>query len=51
MRLCPNDQSINYPIVCKNSDIFIRLEEKLLLECPKLMDKNIFYTINTNIIN
>ena len=51
MRLCPNDQSINYPIVCKNSDIFIRLEEKLLLEYPKLKDKNIFYTVNTNIIN
>ena len=51
MRLCPNDQSINYPIVCKDSDIFIRLEEKLLLEYPKLKDKNIFYTVNTNIIN
>ena len=51
MRFCPNDQSINFPIVCKDSDIFIRLEEKLLLECPKLMDKNIFYTVNTNIIN
>ena len=51
MRFCSNDQSINYPIVCKDSGIFVRLEEKLLLECPKLMDKNIFYTVNTNIIN
>jgi hypothetical protein len=51
VRFCSNDQSINYPIACKDSDIFIRLEEKLLLECPKLMDKNIFYTVNTNIIN
>ena len=42
MRFCPNDQSINFPIVCKDSDIFIRLEEKLLLEYPKLKDKNIF---------
>jgi hypothetical protein len=51
MRFCSNDQSINYPIVCKDSGIFIRLEEKLLLECPKLKDKNILYTVNTNIIN
>ena len=51
MRFCSNDQSINYPIVCKDSDIFILLEEKLLLEYPKLKDKNISYTINTNIIN
>ena len=26
IRFCPNDQSINFPIVCKDSDIFIRLE-------------------------
>ena len=30
MRIYSNDQSINYPIACKDSDIFIRLEEKLL---------------------
>ena len=51
VRFCSNDQSINYPIACKDSDIFIRLEEKLLLEYPELKNKNIFYTINTNIIN
>ena len=38
MRFCSYDQSIN-------------LEEKLLLEYPKLKDKNIFYRVNSNIIN
>ena len=51
VRFCSNDQSINYPIACKDSDIFIRLEEKLLMEYPELKNKNIFYTVNTNIIN
>ena len=51
VRFCSNDLSINYPIACKDSDIFIRLEEKLLMEYPELKNKNIFYTVNTNIIN
>ena len=38
MRFCSYIQSIN-------------LEEKLLLEYPKLKDKNIFYRVNSNIIN
>ena len=45
------DQTIHFPIACKNSDVFSKLEEKLYLEYPKLKNKNIFFIANGNIIN
>ena len=44
------DQVIKYPIACKNTDIMVRLEEKLYNEYPKYKDYNTFLTINGKII-
>ena len=45
------DQQINYLMVCKNSDNFKDLEEKLYLEYPQLRKKDIYFMANGNIIN
>ena len=45
------DQGINYPMVCKSSDIFSKLEEKLYLEYSKYKKPNNFFTANGRIIN
>ena len=44
------DQVIKYPIACENTDIMVRLEEKLYNEYPKYKDYNTFLTINGKII-
>ena len=46
-----SDRSIEYDILCFISDIFITIEEKLLDEFPELKNKQIYYTVNRNIIN
>ena len=45
------DHTIIYPITCKNSDIFSKLEEKLYVEYPDLKNKNIYFISNGEIIN
>ena len=45
------DQSILFPIVCYNSEMFSKVEEKLYLEFPQLRGKNIYFMANGNIIN
>ena len=45
------DQSINYPIICRNTDTFSNLEEKLFDEYHELKRKNIYFLCNGNIIN
>ena len=44
------EQFINYPIVCKNTDIFSDLEEKLYLVFPEIKHKNINFFANGNLI-
>ena len=44
------DQLINYPLVCKNTDIFSELEKKLYVEFPALKNKNLIFIANGNII-
>ena len=46
-----NDQVYNYPVVCKKSDYFSTLEEKLYLEVPKLKEKKYCFLVNGNIVN
>ena len=45
------DHNINCPIVCKKTEYFIDLEEKLYHECPELKQKNIYFISNGNLIN
>ena len=45
------DHSINYPVACKYSFAFSRLERKLFLEYPELKIKNIYYTVDNKIID
>ena len=44
------DQDIQFPMACKNTDIFARLEEKLYNEYPKYKDYNTYLTVNGNVI-
>ena len=37
---------VNYSIVCKNTDLFVRLEEKLNNDYPQLKDKETYFLVN-----
>ena len=36
----------NYSLVCKNKDLFVRLEEKLNNDYPQLKDKETYFLVN-----
>jgi uncharacterized ubiquitin-like protein YukD len=44
------DKRLHFPMSCKISDIFEKLEEKLYLEYPDLRNKNIFFIAKGNIV-
>ena len=44
------DQKINYAIPCKNTDIFVKLEEKLYNEYPEYKDFNTYFTVKGALI-
>ena len=44
------DSKVNLALPCKNTDIFVRLEEQLYDEYPKYKDVNTFFTVNGNIV-
>ena len=45
------DQKIHYSIICKNTEKFIRLEEKLYNDYPEYSDSDSFFTVNGKLIN
>ena len=45
------DQSINFPLICKGSDIFQDVIKKLYDEYPDLKYKNIYFLHNGTIID
>ena len=45
------DQTISdYALPCKNTDLFVRIEEKLIKQYPELKDKHIYFVNKTDII-
>ena len=40
----------NYNIVCKNTDLFVRLEERLYQDFPQFKDYDTYFKVNTKII-
>ena len=42
-----NQDIINYGMPCKNTDLFVRLEEKLYNDFPKYKNYEIFFKVNT----
>ena len=38
------------PIPCKNTDTFVKIEEKIYNEYPKYKDYNTYLTVNGNVI-
>ena len=44
------DHKIMYCLPCKNTDIFVRLEEKLYDEFPEYKEENTYFTVNGNTI-
>ena len=45
------DQRINYPMKCKDSDIFLKLEEKLYHEFPDIKNQKVFFMAKGILIN
>ena len=43
-------QDIHRPISCKNTDTFVKIEEKIYNEYPKYKDYNTYLTVNGNVI-
>ena len=43
--------NINYPMACKTTDIFSKIEKKLYHEFPELKSKKIYFIANGNIID
>ena len=45
------DQNVDHPIACKNTDIFVRIEEQLYDEFPEYKEySNTFFTVNGTMI-
>ena len=44
------NEDIHRPISCKNTDTFVKIEEKIYNEYPKYKDYNTYLTVNGNII-
>ena len=44
------DGKVNYAISCKNTDIFVKLEEELYEEYPEYKDVNTYFTSGGNTI-
>jgi len=42
-----NQEISNYSIPCKNTDLFVRLEEKLYNDFPKYKDYETYFEVNT----
>ena len=45
------NNNINFPMACKKTDIFAKIEEKLFHEFPSLKSKKIYFIANGNKIN
>jgi len=43
--------NINFPMACKKTDIFAKIEEKLYYEFPLLKSKKLYFIVNGNIAN
>ena len=43
--------NINYPMACKKTDIFSKIEKKLYYEYPELKSKKIYFMANGNVID
>ena len=43
--------NINYPMACKKTDRFSKIEKKLYQEFPELRNKNIYFIVNGNVID
>ena len=44
------NQDIHRPISCKNTDTFVKIEEKIYNEYPQYKDYNTYLTVNGNVI-
>ena len=44
------DQKVDVPYTCKNTDIFVRIEEMLYNEYPEYKDLNTYFTVNGHVV-
>lgn len=44
------DHRINYSIACKNTDVFVKLEQQLYMEYSEYKNENTYFTVNGNFV-
>ena len=44
------DQKVDMSYTCQNTDIFVRIEEKLYNDYPEFKDLNTYFTVNGHIV-
>ena len=42
------DHRINYSLPCKNTDVFVKLEQQLYMEYPEYKNENTYFTVSGN---
>ena len=45
------NHNINYPMACRKTDIFAKIEKKLYNEFPELKTKKLYFIVSGNIVN
>ena len=45
------NKTINYPMACRKTDVFSKIEKKLYQEFPNLKSKKIYFVANGNVVN
>ena len=46
LQILSTDQTLSFPISCKNTTTFVKLEEELYNEFPEYKEVNSFFTVN-----
>ena len=50
INIISTDHKVYHPIACKNTDIFVKLEEELYDEYPEYKEVNTYFTCNGKVI-
>ena len=46
-----DDKKLHYAVICKNTDQFLKIEEKLYQSFPEYKDEGYYFTVNGSKIN
>ena len=46
LQIISTDHKVSFPIPCKNTNTFVKIEEELYKEYPEYKDVNTYFTVN-----